>query len=129
MSLIRILTSKRDPSRSIYESEKLLLLSLIGRPNSRLLLKKLILKRPWLVRILIVRGCNVNIRNHWKCTPLHAAAIYGYPACVRLLLTNGANIDARDDINWTPLHYVAKNNHPVCVCLLLAGGVNANAKK
>lgn len=45
-----------------------------------------------IVRLLLVHGARVNVKNHWTgCTPLKAARMNGHADIVRLLEKAGAN--------------------------------------
>jgi hypothetical protein len=49
-----------------------------------------------LVRTLIARGADPNLRDAQGSTALHAAAHMGYRDVITLLLTRGASVDVRD---------------------------------
>ena len=49
-------------------------------------------------------------------TPLHLAAIGGYPKCIEVLLRHGANPYLRNDATELPLHLAA--GKPTCERLL-----------
>ncbi|HBL98179.1 TPA: hypothetical protein DDZ86_00880 [Candidatus Dependentiae bacterium] len=81
-----------------------------------------------LVKLLIERGVNVNIKNFTGWTPLHVAAKKGCFGIVKLLLERGANVNIESFTNWTPLHVAAKNGCFDTVKLLLEKGANISAK-
>src|SRR5688572_6513537 len=59
---------------------------------------------PWIVRLLIERGADVNVQDRGeKWTPLHFAARDLDEPIVRLLLEAGAEVDAVDVNGNTPL--------------------------
>lgn len=54
-------------------------------------------------KLLLDSGCDVNPTQHSKCTPLHLAALYGYPELVAVLCEHGADVHARSSYQETPL--------------------------
>ena len=58
-----------------------------------------IFELPDLLKKLIDRGIDVDIKGHLGRTPLHRAIIYGNLKCVSILLEGGA------DPNYTPIHF------------------------
>ena len=48
-------------------------------------------------------GADPNCRNECGSTPLHMAAMYGFPANVVLLLGSGADLYVKDNEGRTPL--------------------------
>ena len=71
------------------------------------------------VRTLILRGANVNLKDSEGYTPLHEIARYGdgahkeqqeiVSAITNLLIENGANVNAKNDQGQTPLELVRHN--------------------
>ena len=62
--------------------------------------------QPKLVRVLIQKGANVNVKTSDGNTPLHyAAGGIGseYIESIKILLSNGADVNARDNAGQTPL--------------------------
>lgn len=57
-----------------------------------------------LIKMLIQKGSDINLKYSTGITVLHAAAERGFIDSLRLLLKNGANINQQDDVGWTPLH-------------------------
>ena len=81
-----------------------------------------------LARLLLTAGADVNAKNKWGSTPLHAAAREGHTEAVRLLLEAGADVNAENEDGETPLHWAAWEGHTDVVRLLLAAGADVNAK-
>lgn len=59
---------------------------------------------PAAVAVLLEHGADIEARDDFHNTPLHAAIEGGNPDTVSLLLEHGADIEARDDIGANPLH-------------------------
>lgn len=53
----------------------------------------------------VLVGCDVNVQDNKKSTPLHEAAKQGHEAVVSLLLTHNANSQLCDDGAYKPLDY------------------------
>lgn len=53
---------------------------------------------------IINQGVSVGITDNYNATPLHVAAIMGYPESAAILLSNGADLKAIDVADDTPLH-------------------------
>jgi len=60
-------------------------------------------------KLLLDSGCDVDPTQHSKCTPLHLAALYGYPELVALLCEHGANVHARSSYQETPLQMATRS--------------------
>lgn len=74
---------------------------------------------------LIKAGANVNARNYFNDTPLHAAASVGNSVAVRLLINVAHGADLMHSTNgcgWTPLHYTALCGHLESFQLLVDAG-------
>ena len=59
---------------------------------------------PAVVAVLLEYGADIEARDDFHNTPLHAAIEGGNPDTVLLLIEHGADIEARDDIGANPLH-------------------------
>jgi ankyrin repeat protein len=70
-----------------------------------------------IIKLLIARGANKDIRDIHGASPLHFAARYGNIVAVQALLECGALI-SRDLSGCTPLHYAAHNGRKVIVRIL-----------
>lgn len=76
-----------------------------------------------IVRALLKKGANPNLRNAFHRTPLHYAAMYGHEEIVLLLITHGAQVNAMDLEGHTPLDHARHESHDVALShLLLTGG-------
>jgi ankyrin repeat protein len=80
------------------------------------------------VRQLIQRGDQINIRDSFGGTPLTWAARNGREAAVQLLLENGADPSGRDKYGRTPLAWAASTGHEGVVKLLLEEDINPEAE-
>jgi ankyrin repeat protein len=81
--------------------------------------------------VLLEAGANPSKANGWGLTPLHGAAIAGYPSIIELLLGWGADHGAQDLIKRAPLHYAALclvDKSGECCALLLEAGADVTAK-
>jgi ankyrin repeat protein len=56
---------------------------------------------------LLAHGAEVNDhQSQGAVTPLHSAAMAGYPEMIQLLVEHGANLEARDtEFNSTPFEW------------------------
>lgn len=71
------------------------------------------------VKVLIQRGDNVNIKDGYGLTPLHQS---DRPEVSTVLLNNGADVAARDGYGRTPLHQAAWQGAVGVMEVLLAHG-------
>ena len=66
---------------------------------------------------MLQNGANIEVKNDYGATPLHAAVIISRcDQTVKTLIKRGANIDAKDSQGVTPLHLAA---HICCQSLIL----------
>jgi len=79
-----------------------------------------------IVKLLVDRGADVNMKGEAWYGPLHAASAGGYVEIVELLLDHGADVNIFH--HDKPLHYAAKNGHIRVAEILLARGANVNAR-
>jgi len=56
-----------------------------------------------IIRELLARGADVNVRDRTRTTPLHWAALNGHRRACELLLEAGADVNAKDGQGLTPL--------------------------
>lgn len=82
-----------------------------------------------MVRLLVKKGCNVNIQRRFKdgITSLHYAARHENDEIMRILFDAGANITTSDVRRRTPLHMAAVNGAESAAGLLLERGADINA--
>lgn len=79
-----------------------------------------------IVKLLIDRGADVNLKGEAWYGPLHAAALGGHVEVVKLLLQHGADVNIFS--HNKPLHYAAMNGHIEVARILLAHGADIDAK-
>ena len=77
------------------------------------------------VKLLIQRGDNVNIRDGYGLTPLHQS---DQPEVTKLLLDSGADVAAEDGYGRTPLHQAAWQGAVGVMEVLLAHGASLTVK-
>ena len=63
------------------------------------------------VRVLLQRGADPNMRDLEHSTPLHAASSWGWLEVTRLLLRHGANINEKDEEGMTPFQLASSKGH------------------
>jgi ankyrin repeat protein len=81
-----------------------------------------------LVKVLLERGTDANVRNASGATPLHDAALKGQTEVARVLVEHGADVKAKNTFGATPLHDAALGGNPGIVDLLLGKGAEVNAR-
>ena len=74
------------------------------------------------MRLLIRRGCKVDLVDARGLTPLHSAAAQGQTKAVRELIRNGASKSEVASIFGTPLHQAASKGHVETVVAMLEEG-------
>jgi ankyrin repeat protein len=77
---------------------------------------------------LLAGGADVNARDKYDSTTLHAAASWNDLAVAGLLLDHGADLHARDWEGDTPLHIAAAFGNRAVSGLLLDRGADINAR-
>ncbi|CAN0182312.1 unnamed protein product [Phaeothamnion confervicola] len=73
------------------------------------------------VKSYIVEGCDINAKDSFGYTPIHAAAAYAQMGVLNWLIDNGANVNVIDADGDTPLHH-CESVEPAQ--LLIAKGAN-----
>jgi ankyrin repeat protein len=91
------------------------------------------LDRREIVKQLLLKGCDPNVRNKKKSvdegeTALHSAAFWGHVKVAAMLIRQGAKVNARDTAGVTPLHEAGRMGHLNLCRLLLKHGADVNAK-
>ncbi|MCL5436529.1 MAG: ankyrin repeat domain-containing protein [Candidatus Dependentiae bacterium] len=61
-----------------------------------------------IAKLLIKNGAPVNGLGPVGISPLHAAALYGFPQMIELLAESGGELDAQEKMKRTPLHYAVE---------------------
>jgi len=75
-----------------------------------------------LIPQILAKGAFVDIRNIYKQTPLHFAAVYGCLEAIQLLIENGADVNAVDSSGHTPLALAEKQRRKRPIRLLIEYG-------
>ena len=83
------------------------------------------------MKILLKAGADVNIVSSTGVfmgkSPLHVAALRGYPSCVQLLLKAGANVNAKTERTlYSPLHLACQLENYDCAQVLIEAGADVN---
>lgn len=73
-----------------------------------------------IVRILLMAGAAVNIRNAYGMTPLHFA-VKGDTELVKMLIDQGANVNARNREGDSVLHYAVLHDTETVSSLIVQG--------
>ena len=81
-----------------------------------------------IAQLLLEFKHDINIKDIYGDTPLHAACRLGRNAIIQDLLDKNASVDAYDKEGWTGLHVAAEAGHTTTVSLLLDHNVNINAQ-
>jgi ankyrin repeat protein len=74
------------------------------------------------VKLLLEKGANVDVRNRDGRTALHGAVQMGIERVVRLLLEYGAAINAQDHDGNAAIHFAAEASLRTIILLLLEHG-------
>jgi ankyrin repeat protein len=86
------------------------------------------LVNPIIVRALIDKGANLNVRGRFGESPLSVAIFVGERQTVQLLLDKGVQVNVTDDKGETPLHYARCRCDIKTTTQLLERGANINAR-
>ncbi len=82
-----------------------------------------------LVKLLILKGANINDANAFGKTPLHYAVVNENVEMIKFLIDLGANLEARDEEEKTPIFIASWLNTSFEVLkVLVDSGANVNAK-
>lgn len=82
-----------------------------------------------IVKLLLNKGADIELKGYQQMTPLHAAAQNNHVAIGRLLIEYGANIEAVTNVNAveTPLHYAGFYGNELFIKFLVDEGANTKA--
>lgn len=81
-----------------------------------------------IMKFLISKGAEVNMKDNGGLVPLHNACSYGHVDMVRILMKNGANINEPDHWKFTPLHEAAMKHKTQIIKLLISEDVCITSK-
>lgn len=59
------------------------------------------------MNLLLKHGCNINLTNQIRQTPVHLACLKGDKESLRILIRSGANVNTTDVLGTTPLSCAA----------------------
>ncbi len=79
-----------------------------------------------IVKLLLEKGADVNIRENCGATPLHRAAHGGHTKVMKILLQNGADTFQRGTGCGTPLEWAARKGQLKAIEILLDHGADVN---
>jgi uncharacterized protein len=85
-------------------------------------------ERPDIVKQLLDRGADANLKDNDGDTALHGAAQLSNVEPLRLLLTKGAKPNERNKVGGTPLMWAAVHGNDEAVKELLKAGADPNLK-
>ncbi len=80
-----------------------------------------------IIKLLVDRGADVNVKNSGGMTPLMMASTKGNVDVVNALLEKGADINARDSHKRTALFMAARGGHGNVAKILLDKGIDVTA--
>ncbi|XP_069036016.1 ankyrin repeat and SOCS box protein 3 isoform X3 [Lepisosteus oculatus] len=78
------------------------------------------------MKILLEKDADIEIRDDFGITPLFIAAQYGQHECLKSLADCGANVNCQAKDKATPLFIAAQEGHLGCVETLLSYGADPN---
>lgn len=80
-----------------------------------------------LIKSLIQKGCDLNIKGEYKRTVIYDAIVKGFDDVVKLLCESNAQINIHDNMGKTPLHFAAIHHKVKIAKYLIAAGADVNA--
>ncbi len=80
------------------------------------------------MKFLVSKGVDVNLKENNGATALHLACYYGHRDTVEWLIDHGADKDARDGDGSTPIFWAVYGGRKNIVELLIARGSDVNSK-
>ena len=73
-----------------------------------------------LIKELLKKGTDVNLKNRKGFSALHIASEFGTYEIVELLIKYGADVNAKTNYDVTPLHFAAQGGNTVIANLLIS---------
>jgi len=80
------------------------------------------------VKFLVSKGVDINLKENNGATALHLACYYGHRDAVEWLIDHGADKDVGDGDGSTPIFWAVHGGHKNIVELLIARGSDVNSK-
>jgi len=80
-----------------------------------------------IVKFLVAKGVDKDLRTRADTTPLHYAALNGHIEIVRLLISEGANLEIKNTQTATPLYFAAMKGHTEVLKYLIEKGAVVDA--
>lgn len=74
--------------------------------------------------LLIEQGCDLNVKNCLRETPLHLAVILKEETLVRKLLNHGSDVNETNAIGFVPLYYACTKGSEKMASLLIDAGAD-----
>ena len=81
-----------------------------------------------IIKALVENGADVNVRDEYQCTPLHAVASEGSVKVAAALIAMGADVNAISNLHSTPLHNIAIVQSIEMAATLIDNGADVNAR-
>ncbi|KAL8773658.1 MAG: hypothetical protein Q9209_001424 [Squamulea sp. 1 TL-2023] len=80
------------------------------------------------VKLMLERGVDINVRNNKNDTSLHLAAAYNHVAVAAELIRRGASVSVRGEFGHTPLHTAAIYGSTEIASHAITHGADVNAQ-
>ena len=97
---------------------------MVGPPGGMIVLERVYIE---VVRTLLSRGADLDIRTEFGGTALMAAAVMGFTDIVDALLKAGADVNGADNHGVTALMLAANDGHIETVKFLISAGADTHA--
>ena len=108
-------SSMNDDEESLHQLVSSLLINMsvdtVDREGTTLLQWASANGRLDIVRLVISKGANPNLRDTYGNTALHNACYNGHLHIVQYLASNGSDLEARDNNGVRPLHAACEEGH------------------